>query len=1320
MKKVITLIVLCAIFVSGCYAQGSTQQGSVNLKSFSRDEKKITSELASQTAAQFKTHPEYGVRPFNAPCQDCFEVLDKRDENHRYFVKEGTDGNVFYAQTAYNALNYTDARGILRTIDYRLRPVTGQSGVFSAPHQPFPVTVNLNDKYASIFNAGKEILVNRNITLSIKQADGTIISMGEPSWTDFSAGDDGVVVHNIYMGIDLEMHIGEGKVESFYRINKPLNLKGASLVIHDNIKLPADLIYDYSKTETKSSGLLEGPLFINNATGTNYYIIGSPAAFDENGREKDYTISLEYGIDKANGFDLYVPINWMNDPNRSYPILIDPFVTATSTLPVSSITGSGYNATCFATGCTYNLGVTVPAAVTVTDITTTFWFRALGTCFLNQGAWDITTGQCRFPTTGTFNTCNISLPGLCQLSDLSVFNNVKNCIGAPQCQSHEIPFVLSFYRCVQPGTGCGFSCITVDPNTPWSMTVTGYKMNAKTSSIAICQGSSTNLTASADSGIAPYSYKWYPGGLVGQTVSVSPKTTTTYTVTASDCNGLDSAQAFALVSVAPNTNPGFTISPNPACPDAPIQVTGLGQRPLGSYDWILPGGTPSEVLNTKSFTVTYPANGTYSITLRDTSDECVFDSTLTVTVQQITATAGPDTTVCGGSKVQLHATGGTDYSWAPATGLSDSKIANPEASVSVTTTYTVTVTSGNCIATATVTITIGGSINVSITPGGPTTFCEGGSVELNATPGYNYVWSTQATTASITANSSGTYSVVATDASGCQGSATIDVTVNPLPVVTITPNGNTTFCEGGAVQLTVNGGVSFKWSTGSQNKTIFVTTTGTYSVVATDLKGCSGSASIDVTVNPRPVCVVTQVIQEFCPGDSAILCACPGYTYKWNTNASTECITAKTTGTYSFVITDVNGCTGSNSYNVIAHTAPTVVATASGVTTFCDGDSVILTASGANTYVWNPTNETTNSVVVKSTGSYYAVGTDVYGCKGTSNTIDVKVDPKGTVTIDPIAAVCLTSPAVTLTATPSGGTFSGPGVTGNTFDPSVAGIGTWTINYTYNASGFCISSGTVSTQVTVSPQATVTISSSSTIGCENGTIYVGYGPQDVTLTANSSSNIISYQWYVNGSAIPGATNQTLVTNVAGSYNVVVEVAGGCPSDSTNTTPVVINVVDVRCGKDGKKVILCHVPPGNPGNPQTLCIAPSAVPAHIGEHPGDCLGPCTFKKNPQSNGHNQLRMSDTHEEYGNMILNVYPNPFSTISTIEFERTDESVHMLVEVFTLNGDKIATLFDKEAEAGVTYQAKLDGTNLPSGVYMYRITSGETVTNGKWVLIK
>ena len=108
---------------------------------------------------------------------------------------------------------------------------------------------------------------------------------------------------------------------------------------------------------------------------------------------------------------------------------------------------------------------------------------------------------------------------------------------------------------------------------------------------------------------------------------------------------------------------------------------------------------------------------------------------------------------------------------------------------------------------------------------GPTTFCNGGSVTLTSSEGYTYLWSTGATTQSITVTTSGSYTVQVTDAIGNQSAVSekVEVTVNALPATpTITASGPTTFCAGGSVTLTSSAGSSYLWSNGATTSSILV------------------------------------------------------------------------------------------------------------------------------------------------------------------------------------------------------------------------------------------------------------------------------------------------------------------------------------------------------------------------------------------------------------------------------------------------------------------------------------------------------------------
>jgi hypothetical protein len=123
------------------------------------------------------------------------------------------------------------------------------------------------------------------------------------------------------------------------------------------------------------------------------------------------------------------------------------------------------------------------------------------------------------------------------------------------------------------------------------------------------------------------------------------------------------------------------------------------------------------------------------------------------------------------------------------------------------------------------------------------------------------------------------------------------------------------------------------------------------------------------------------------------------------------------------------------------------------------------------------------------------------------------------------------------------------------------------------------------------------------------TIYLGYGPTSLTLTVIPSGGTAPYHF---SWSTGGATASTVVSpSVPGSYNYSVTVtdAAGCSAEFSTS----VKVIDVRCGNKMDKVIVCHIPPGNPGNVHEICISKNAVPAHLSEH-GDMLGACMNETN----------------------------------------------------------------------------------------------------------
>ncbi|MEZ4966720.1 MAG: hypothetical protein R2791_15865 [Saprospiraceae bacterium] len=239
--------------------------------------------------------------------------------------------------------------------------------------------------------------------------------------------------------------------------------------------------------------------------------------------------------------------------------------------------------------------------------------------------------------------------------------------------------------------------------------------------------------------------------------------------------------------------------------------------------------------------------------------------------------------------------------------------------------------------------------------------CEGASATLTASGGSSYAWSNGASTAEIMVSSAGAYTVTVTNASGCTSTATASIVVNPLPVVMISP-ADITICSGASATLTASGGSTYLWSPGGQTTpSINVTTAGTYSVVGTNMNGCSAGASANVTVNAIPELSQVSTQPTTCQSaDGAINLTVSGaggpYMYNWTTSNGSGIVqgqedqSALTVGTYNVVVTDGNGCSASLSVSLTGpgncEPCPAIGALVANPTGVCVNVPVTLTASG--------------------------------------------------------------------------------------------------------------------------------------------------------------------------------------------------------------------------------------------------------------------------------------------------------------------------------------------------------------------------------------
>jgi hypothetical protein len=475
-------------------------------------------------------------------------------------------------------------------------------------------------------------------------------------------------------------------------------------------------------------------------------------------------------------------------------------------------------------------------------------------------------------------------------------------------------------------TGEIASTITVLPSATTTYSVTGYDSNgcfvtaSKTVTVenqpsvqilgnrTVCQGQSTVLTATGG-----VSYAWSTG-TTSTSVAVFPNMTTSYTVTAYSSFGC-SATETAVVAV--NVLPSIFFNGNTSiCQGQSTTITASGGN---SYMW-------STGANTNAVTISTP--GVYRVSVTN-SLNCSRSDSITVTMwENPTVSIEGASLICSGTATQLTASGASDYHWS--TNENGSAVT---VMPSQTTTYTVTGTDVHgCSATTSKVVNVEALPDVHIS--GILAICHGNTTTLTATPANEYLWSTGATTQSITVGAQGSYSVMASSVNGCQSTASVTVVDNPMPVFTVT--GESFFCANSSATLTIIGDDSYVWDTGDTTKQIVVTQGGAYTVTATNVYGCSQSSTAVVTQMPVPVLFV-QGPSSLCQGDTTILYASSdAMQFLWNTGETTPYLQVIPDNTlYSVTATGANGCTSTAEHMVTS--LPTYTNEVSG--TVCQGQA---------------------------------------------------------------------------------------------------------------------------------------------------------------------------------------------------------------------------------------------------------------------------------------------------------------------------------------------------------------------------------------------
>ena len=287
-------------------------------------------------------------------------------------------------------------------------------------------------------------------------------------------------------------------------------------------------------------------------------------------------------------------------------------------------------------------------------------------------------------------------------------------------------------------------------------------------------------------------------------------------------------------------------------------------------------------------------------------------------------------------------------------------------------TYWATVAVGACSLSDTIVVNVTNLPPIAL--GNDTTICQGTALVLDATStGAAYLWDDASTSATRTVSATGTY-WVETSLGNCVQSDTIDITVQPIPVVDI--GNDTTLCPGAQVLLdATTAGATYLWQNGSVLATQVASTTGLYQVAVT-VNGCTILDSAQVTVlTGSSLDLGADTL--LCAGATLLLDATtPGATYLWQDGSVQPTYLVSAAGNYSVTVT-ISGCTETDDIDVTY--VPASFVDLGPDTIICPDQQIVLNAStpGA-TYLWQ--NGSTAPTQTISTGGTYHVRVTFNGC----------------------------------------------------------------------------------------------------------------------------------------------------------------------------------------------------------------------------------------------------------------------------------------------------------------------------------------------------
>ncbi len=603
--------------------------------------------------------------------------------------------------------------------------------------------------------------------------------------------------------------------------------------------------------------------------------------------------------------------------------------------------------------------------------------------------------------------------------------------------------------------GCQRTYVSPDP-----ITTDNLEVDFTTSDTVLCDNGVVTYQSNVNSNVGALQYEWqFPGGTPATSsfpnTSVTYTTPGSYTATLVVTNGRcrDSITKTSSITIADTPIPDFAFSPSTGCEPQSINFSDASSVMLGNIEqWFWDFGTGDTAI-VRNPSYTFEQAGTYTVSLTVWSSwGCENTSSQDITILALpTADAGLDQQLCIGETVSLQASGSGTYQWSPATGLSCTTCANPEASPTLSTDYILTVTGANgCTDRDTVNVDVIPFPVPSLNLTGPNTVCAGDFVQLNASSnnaGVIFYWDESREGLTCYENCfnplaypevTTTYVVTAVGQGGCSrmDSITVEVINNTAELAGI----DRTICRGESVTLSIQGGFNPSWSPFDGLSCINCPTpeaspeeTTTYMVEVTTADGCLATDSVQITVMDIDD-IDAGADQTICLGDAVELNADGKGVISWSPASSLSATdilnptaTPATTTTYTFLVTN-DLCELEDNVTINVRERAEISATGDVI---CLGDTTELMASGvADSYTWTspndpmPINGPRATVYPEETTTYTVIGS-LGNCIPDTTEVEVFVNPLPEIEVQETVSYFLGADPVQLEAVASGGSGGG-------------------------------------------------------------------------------------------------------------------------------------------------------------------------------------------------------------------------------------------------------------------------------------------------------